>query len=249
LKQRLRNECYSHWLGVNFGPRLHVPRLLSSLFNGLRNYVQIPFGLDVICNSPPGKILDVGCGSGRILSLAQQIGWHATGIEFDPRAVAAACKNGLNVIQGDYRAAANLSTNYDLVICSHVIEHVDNPRLLLELLSGVVNSDGVLALSFPNAQSYLRKGYRGYWRGYEAPRHLSIPAASWVDGWLRDRFANVIRAQQKFDTRADSDILLAKIKPENRFDIEAKDLLPNDIDNADLVGFFCSSRPLPPIFR
>ena len=247
FKHRLRNECYSHWLNADFGPRLNLPRLIPALFDSLRDKVQIPFGLEVICRVPPGSILDVGCGSGRILSLARQVGWQATGVEFDPGAVAAARENGLNVIEGDYRTLATFSQRYDLVICSHVIEHVDNPLLLLELLAGAVSDNGVLALSFPNAQSHLRKRYHGYWRGYEAPRHLSIPAASWVDDWLRDRFVNVVRAQQKFDTRAESDALLATIKPDGLLDFEQKEFSSSDINSADLVGFVCSSGPLPPI--
>ena len=247
FKQRMRNECYSHWLKANFDPRFRVPCFMPALFESLRDRVQIPFGLDVICRVPPGRILDVGCGSGNLLSLAQQVGWQATGIEFDPGAVAAARGNGLNVIEGDYRTIATFSQLYDFVICSHVIEHVDNPLLLLELLAGAVKDAGVLALSFPNAQSHLRKIYRGYWRGYEAPRHLSIPAASWVDDWLRERFSNVVRTQQKFDTRAETEALLATVKPDGRLNFNEKEFLSTDIDSTDLVGFVCSSGPLPPM--
>jgi len=247
FKQRLRNECYSHWLNADFGPRLHVPRLIAPLFDILRNKIQIPFGLDVISGVQPGKILDVGCGSGRILSFAQQLGWKATGIEFDPIAVATARESGLNVIEGDYRVIGTFSQCYDLVICSHVIEHVDNPLLLLKLLASAVTENGVLVLSFPNAQSYLRKRYRGYWRGYEAPRHLSIPAASRVTAWLQEHFVNVVRVQQFFDTRTESDALLSKMKLTSRFDCVDKESLSIDIDNTDFVGFVCSSGLIPPI--
>jgi 2-polyprenyl-3-methyl-5-hydroxy-6-metoxy-1,4-benzoquinol methylase len=247
IKQRLRNECYSQWLNANLGPRLHVPRLMSDIFDSLRNKIQIPFGLDIICSVSPGRILDVGCGSGRILSLARQAGWESTGIEFDPAAVIAARKDGLNVIEGDYRAVATLSQRYDLVICSHVIEHVDNPRLLLEMLGDMVAEGGILALSFPNAQSHLRKRYRGFWRGYEAPRHLSIPAANWIDRWLRERFAHVVRAKQKFDTSGESKALLASINPADDLNFDEGQHVSNENDNADLAGFVCSSHPLPPI--
>jgi SAM-dependent methyltransferase len=153
LKTRLRHECYSHWLDINIGPRLHIPQQFGAALGPLKVKLQIPFALELISLLPPGNILDVGCGSGKMLVMAKQLGWNAKGVEFDPEAVAKATSQGLTISEGDYRILRDDKHKYELVICSHVIEHVDDPRLLLELLFSVVSEDGVLALAFPNAQS------------------------------------------------------------------------------------------------
>src|SRR5512139_3939123 len=48
-------------------------------------------------NLPPGRLLDMGCGAGRILELARNAGWQAEGLEPDPVA-AAAIRQRLNIV-------------------------------------------------------------------------------------------------------------------------------------------------------
>jgi hypothetical protein len=56
---------------------------------------------------------------------------------------------------------------------------------MLRLLLAALKPKGILLLSCPNAASHLRQHYGGNWRGLEAPRHLAIPDAVWLMGWLR----------------------------------------------------------------
>ena len=244
LKMRIRNECYSQWLSVDITPRLHVPHFFSPLFKGAKGRIEQPFGLDVICSRTPGALLDVGCGSGKIMHLAKQLGWDVTGLEIDPVAVASARLAGLNVIEGDYRALGDLEQKYDMVICSHVIEHVDQPRLLLDLLTASVADGGALAIAFPNAESLLRKHYRKFWRGFEAPRHLSIPAASWIQKSMQARFVHVGQVMPKFDTRNESENLLTAIRDDGSEDSGWMNDAPIPENNQDLAGFICSSSAL-----
>ena len=44
----------------------------------------------------PGKLLDVGCGVGALVSLANKIGWNAVGMDTSPKAVELA-KRGLSL--------------------------------------------------------------------------------------------------------------------------------------------------------
>lgn len=244
LKMRIRNECYSQWLSVDIAPRLHVPHVFAPMFEKAKDLIEQPFGLDVICSRAPGMLLDVGCGSGRIMHLAKQMGWDATGLEIDPDAVAAARLTGLNVIEGDYRALTSLERKYDMVMCSHVIEHVDQPRLLLDLLTASVAEGGVLAMAFPNAESLLRKHYRKFWRGFEAPRHLSIPAASWIKKSMQTKFVHVGQVRPKFDTRNESEKLLTTIRDGGTKDAAWLNDTSIPENNQDLAGFICSSSAL-----
>jgi 2-polyprenyl-3-methyl-5-hydroxy-6-metoxy-1,4-benzoquinol methylase len=244
LKERIRHECYSHWLNIDITPRLHIPRLFGAAIDPLKAKLQIPFSLDLISRLPQGKILDVGCGSGKILAMAKQLGWEATGVEFDLEAVAKARTEGLVILEGDYRILQNDDRQYDLVICSHVIEHVDDPMLLLDLLADAVTDGGALALAFPNAQSLLRKHYKGHWRGYEAPRHLSIPSADKIESVLKQKFEHVVRIPQPFDMRGECEALLRLL---DKSDGGSGNPPPDTTLSYDLAGFYCSAAPIPAI--
>jgi 2-polyprenyl-3-methyl-5-hydroxy-6-metoxy-1,4-benzoquinol methylase len=177
LKEKIRNECHSHWLSTSIEPRFNVPKILGFILKPLNKILHIPYELNELVKTPKGRLLDVGCGSGGTLLLAKQLGWEVVGLEIDPEAVRAAKNNGLNVIQGDYRNLKNYSEEFDAVICSHVLEHVHQPVELLELLLDSLKKRGLLFLSTPNSESHMKVRFGKFWRGIEAPRHLHLLGA------------------------------------------------------------------------
>ena len=184
LKQRLRNEYWTHALGSPMSPRLGLPGWTGPLVKRLKSRIAEPFGLRQLATLPRGRLIDVGCGNGDTLQIARQLDWQALGIELDGAAVQAARARGLDVVQGGYEALANYAGQADCVMCSHVLEHVHQPLALLRLLLAALKKDGVLLLSAPNASSYLRDEYGDNWRGLEAPRHLAIADLNWLVQWL-----------------------------------------------------------------
>ena len=185
LKQRLRNEYWSQRFATPVVPRLGMPRWAAPIFGLLEPWVAEPFGLQQLAQLPKGVLIDVGCGNGDAVERAGLLGWQALGIELDAAAVSAAQARGLKVIEGSYEALSSYAGQADCLICSHVIEHVHQPLTLLRLLKAALKPQGVLLLSAPNAASHLCERYGENWRGLEAPRHLAIPAAAWLIGWLR----------------------------------------------------------------
>jgi 2-polyprenyl-3-methyl-5-hydroxy-6-metoxy-1,4-benzoquinol methylase len=176
FKTRLKNECFFHWRQADISPRLNIPAPLAFLFTPLKKFINLPFELEQLVSKPKGKLLDVGCGSGKSLLIAKQLGWDVTGIEIDPSAVKAARAQGLNIIEGDFRQLKQLENEFDCIICSHVLEHVHFPLELLALLTQALRPQGIVLLSLPNAASHVRAEFGANWRGLEAPRHLGIPS-------------------------------------------------------------------------
>ena len=177
VKVRLKNECFSQWLGTPIYPRLNLPKSLNFLLKPFKRMINMPYELRALVSHPTkGQLLDLGCGSGNKLKIAIQLGWDVTGLEIDPNAVRAAREQGLNVIEGGYRELAQFSDCFDCVICSHVLEHVHQPLELLDLLARVLKPGGLLLISLPNAKSHVRECFGPNWRGLEAPRHIAIPA-------------------------------------------------------------------------
>lgn len=175
IKTRLKNECFYHWRQADISPRLNVPSLFAFIFAPFKKFINTPFELEQLVNMPKGKLLDVGCGSGKSLLLAKQLGWEVTGLEIDPNAVKAAREQGLTVVEGDFRQLKQFANQFDCIICSHVLEHVHYPLELLQLLTEALRPQGVVLLSLPNALSHVRAEFGSNWRGLEAPRHLGIP--------------------------------------------------------------------------
>ena len=81
LTSRLQHECWSHWLQTDLRPRLHIPAILRWLLLPMKARLVEPFELAELVKLRPGKLVDVGCGNGRLLSLAKDLGWDALGLE------------------------------------------------------------------------------------------------------------------------------------------------------------------------
>lgn len=118
-------------------------------------------------------LLDVGCGSGAFVELAQRHGWAAVGLEPDRKAVAFARSRGLDVHEGTLESFVP-STAFDAITLSHVIEHVHDPVSVLNRARTFLKPGGRLWIETPNVDSHGFKVFREDWRGLECPRHLVL---------------------------------------------------------------------------
>jgi 2-polyprenyl-3-methyl-5-hydroxy-6-metoxy-1,4-benzoquinol methylase len=123
---------------------------------------------------PGARILDVGCGDGRDIAFLNSLGYRASGVELDPKAVHAARAKGLDVIEGDLASAAFADESYDVVTSSHVLEHLHNPRAFLAESRRVLKTGGFLVTITPNGASELLTRHGRNWRGLEPPRHIVL---------------------------------------------------------------------------
>jgi SAM-dependent methyltransferase len=123
----------------------------------------------------PGRLLEVGCGSGIFLERMRQKGWEVQGIELDAKAAEAVRENfGLNVIVGTIESAGLTKKSFDAIVLSHVIEHVPDPISLLANCRDLLDAGGVLVVTTPNIDSLGHRHFEECWRGLEPPRHLHI---------------------------------------------------------------------------
>lgn len=139
------------------------------------------------------RVLDVGCGEGRLLARLQDLGWTCVGQDVDPQAVAAARQRGLAVTEGDLLAQRYPDASFDAIVLSHVIEHVHDPGLHLRECLRVMRPGGRLVLLTPNGESWGHRRFGPDWRGLEPPRHLHIFAPGTIrtvlerEGWRVDQ--------------------------------------------------------------
>jgi SAM-dependent methyltransferase len=104
----------------------------------------------------PGRLLDVGCGTGLFLAVARRRGWQPHGIDDCPEALRHAREHfGLDVRCGDFTDVAAEERRYDAITGWDVIEHSREPAALLEFVRSRLAPGGVVGLSTPNQRSIL----------------------------------------------------------------------------------------------
>lgn len=123
---------------------------------------------------PGGRLLDVGCGSGQLLARMAALGWNVEGLEPDPVAAGIALKSGLNVRQGSLTSHPFASRSFDVIVMSHVIEHVHSPLAAMTACYTLLKPNGRLVIFTPNVGSLGHRIHKSNWRGLEPPRHVQI---------------------------------------------------------------------------
>jgi 2-polyprenyl-3-methyl-5-hydroxy-6-metoxy-1,4-benzoquinol methylase len=127
---------------------------------------------------PGGRLLEVGCGSGWMLELMQARGWRAQGIDFDEKAVNHARSRGLSVQLGGLQAQNYCDHSFEIIVGSHLIEHLYETENFLRECKRILAEDGRVVLVTPNLQSLGHKFFKRHWRGLEPPRHVHLFTAA-----------------------------------------------------------------------
>lgn len=127
---------------------------------------------------PPGKVIDIGCGLGYLLSEFPDL-WQKFGYEISNFARTFIQQNFANItIVNDLNLAESQPMerhveSYDVVICYHVIEHISNPNLFFKHLSMLVKPNGLLIIGTPNMGCIAAKLFKGNFRLLD-DSHLSL---------------------------------------------------------------------------
>ncbi|MDP3938375.1 MAG: class I SAM-dependent methyltransferase [Deltaproteobacteria bacterium] len=123
---------------------------------------------------PPGaRVLDVGCGDGRLLEAFAALGFRGVGTERAgrrPRALTS--QSDIEVLAGDLTTTGLEPGQFDLGVFWHVLEHLHDPLASLQEAARVLRPGGRLVVAVPNLDSFQARWTGRSWFHLDLPRHL-----------------------------------------------------------------------------
>ena len=100
----------------------------------------------------PGKMLEIGCGNGRLLQHARDDGWDVQGLELSPLLAESVSKT-LHIpvdVANFLEYEVQDRDRYDVVLLRHVLEHLPDSRKALMSIRRMLTDTGYAHLEFPN---------------------------------------------------------------------------------------------------
>jgi 2-polyprenyl-6-hydroxyphenyl methylase/3-demethylubiquinone-9 3-methyltransferase len=102
------------------------------------------------------KILDVGCGGGLVSMPLSRIGFNVTAIDAGEENIKIAKQYSENhkieiqLFHESSEVHLERKIKYDVIICLEMIEHVSDPKILIDSLAKLLNKGGIIIISTIN---------------------------------------------------------------------------------------------------
>ena len=141
-----------------------------------------------------GRLLDIGTGVGSVLSVFGKKGFEVEGVEPDPEA-ADFIKKKLNCkVYNDMFDNIDFKRKYDLVMISHVLEHVVDPISFLEKVREIVNNNSIVFIEVPDVQK-IYPHYPDWYEWFEEG-HLYSFSLDTLNGILSKTNYDILTTQR-----------------------------------------------------
>ncbi|MFQ6034721.1 MAG: methyltransferase domain-containing protein [Sedimentisphaerales bacterium] len=104
------------------------------------------------------KVIEIGCGRGEYLSIMQQFGVDAYGLEYSAESVTQCVKNGLKVSKGFIQSSTYKINHapFDAFFILNFLEHLPDPNATLTGICNNLTDDAIGLVEVPNFDMILR---------------------------------------------------------------------------------------------
>ena len=120
------------------------------------------------------RALDIGGGTGTLLDSmlkADKRIYHTQVVDIDSNARTIAEKNGHRYFCGTIESFEDPKP-YDVILMLNLVEHVANPRQVMQKAASLLSDTGRIIIKTPNYKSLDAKVFKSsYWGGLHCPRH------------------------------------------------------------------------------
>jgi len=118
------------------------------------------------------KILDVGCAEGRLLKSFLMYGCQCWGIEHPSYPYRRFLDSDrITYLQGDLLDIDLPEEAFDIIVLWHVLEHMDDPNVIMRRLCRLLAPQGVIIAAVPNYASIEARCFRQFWFHLDIPWH------------------------------------------------------------------------------
>ena len=152
------------------------------------------------------KVLDFGCNTGGLLA-ALGNRYERFGIEINHAAAAVAAQRAGAQVWSDLDDVPQES-RFDFIVVVDVIEHVENPLMLIDRLSGFLTTGGRLIVTTGDAGNVLWNRFGANWWYCFHSEHISFVSKPWLHYLVDNRELNLV-AYERFRYRKLSPIRFA----------------------------------------
>ena len=144
----------------------------------------------------PGKILDIGCGLGYLLSGLNER-WEKFGSELS-QFCAEYAKQWGEIFVGELQDLEFSNKYFDVIVLHHVIEHVKDPIGLIIEINRILKNGGVLLLGTPDFDSGCARLFGKNYRLLNDPTHISLFSNDSMHRFLRDHGFKIDQVEYPF---------------------------------------------------
>lgn len=117
------------------------------------------------------EMLDIGCGTGLVSEMWSDAGFKVTGLEPSEIRAEYARKRGIRVLSC-YVEDLDSEESFDLIVIRHVLEHLEEPKTILQSLHQHLKPNGLLLVIVPNLDCIGRKLFGSDWV-WKVPMHCN----------------------------------------------------------------------------
>lgn len=103
-----------------------------------------------------GRILDLDCSHGEFLEMAKERGWAVYGTADTKEALELCRSKGLEMYEGAMNVEIFAENSFDIVCARNILEHITNPNEEIKKIKRIIRSGGLLYVTTPNFNSFLR---------------------------------------------------------------------------------------------
>jgi len=146
------------------------------------------------------NLLDIGCGTGDFLQIAQKNNWSVSGIEPNEQAREIANKKTNASVIKHEQLLNFKKQSFDVITLWHVLEHLPKLEDHVSVFKNLLKENGTLIIAVPNHKSYDAKYYKKFWAAFDVPRHLWHFNKTSISNLFGTKKMNVVKTlPMKFD--------------------------------------------------
>ena len=141
------------------------------------------------------SILDLGSGRGGLLLLGKELGYNIVGLEYNPQYIEETLRRAkekglqVQVQQGKGEALPYPDASFDFVNMAEVLEHVQEPDLVMQEVYRVVKPNGGVYVSVPSRYGAFDP-------------HFKIYGVNWVPRAWSDAYISLFGKHKEYHTDA-----------------------------------------------